>query len=423
VAITCCPSVVAEVVANSASGPLHLLWYRGFRRVTSDRIPLGIVAFYHNSFRREEQELLKTMGIGKKNDPEVQDVPAFGLERAAGTGVADTVAAPPPAAPQPMLSTQHVAAPALSAFHSMLGQSQPAAETTNTAASAQRVNYQVDPQSLLLQVILAHHHQQQRQTDAIAVLQQRQVSASAENLLQSQQRSDVAISNAAAAGGGNNNMALAVRSLLAHVLSNSSNQLQAQPQAQPGRPVQNLSGNQNSNSSNQLQAQLQAQPGLPVQNLSGNQNTCVGDIDDLIRRMFQNVTNNQSVHSTPGINQLLQNLTNPVQPAPSAGASAGATLSQLLQHLGNTINQSASGGNPSTLNQLAQSFSGRNYNQNTDGGGMDQTSNLIQQLQQVVNNNANANASANNNLAFIDLNDLLRLAQQLRSQQDRRDGS
>ena len=51
--------------------------HRGFRRLTSEKISKGFVAYYHNSFRVAEQHLLRTMGIGKKNDPAVRNAPAF----------------------------------------------------------------------------------------------------------------------------------------------------------------------------------------------------------------------------------------------------------------------------------------------------------------------------------------------------------
>ena len=84
-------SVGAQVLQDVPFSPaVHLLTlmqyvytvhHRGFRRVTSERVPSGCVAYYHNSFRKDEQHLLSTMGIGKKNDPTVHDMQAFGGEQ------------------------------------------------------------------------------------------------------------------------------------------------------------------------------------------------------------------------------------------------------------------------------------------------------------------------------------------------------
>ncbi|CAB9506998.1 shock factor protein 2 [Seminavis robusta] len=242
----------------------------GFRRVTSEGIAAGTVAYYHNSFRRAEQDLIKNMGIGKKNDPAVQDLQAFGgeqsmigsasaaitretLARSEGTMTAASASfghsqldghflETSMGRPQPAEPTHRGGAATLAALRSSSGLApSPARQESKTeAATSSNVLAQaglsgLDSQQMLLEAMLAR----QRQAD-VAALQEREAAMLAESIMQSRQqrRASAAISSAFASRDDDLSRKLAALAAASASRQPQHHQPPPQPQLNPFPPPQ-----------------------------------------------------------------------------------------------------------------------------------------------------------------------------------------
>lgn len=234
--------------------------HRGFRRVTSDNVPDGFVAYYHNSFRKDEQHLLRSMGIGKKNDPAVRDTQAFAGEQsmigsasAATTAVAAATASP--VTQNPSLFSGMVASPTMAPAHPSgaysIGSltaaaaalpSSPAAQESKSdvaGVSVAQGSGQQDLQQVLLEAMLAR----QRQADLSAAIQHRQTAMLAESLRhqQSQQQQQRVSALSSALLGQNDTLARQLTLLAAHHQHQQQTQL-FQPPRQLVLPGQQQQG-------------------------------------------------------------------------------------------------------------------------------------------------------------------------------------
>jgi hypothetical protein len=237
---------------------------RGFRRVTSEGLAPGTVAYYHNSFRKQEQELLKTMGIGKKNDSAVQDLQPFGGENSmigsASAAISResltrsearlTVASAPITHGQ--LLDRHILEASMGrrqpsqeevgAFAAALMSSQglpsPVRQESKTDAATSNVLAQaglqgMDSQQLLLDAMLAR----QRQTDVTA-LQERGAAILAERLLlqQADQRRASATITSTLASARDDDYALQLAAFAANTPNRQQQHHRAPPQQNPFVP-------------------------------------------------------------------------------------------------------------------------------------------------------------------------------------------
>lgn len=242
----------------------------GFRRVTSEGVQPGFVAYYHNSFRKDEQQLLRSMGIGKKNDPVVCDMQSFGGEQSMIGSASAAAAAGSAAARERENVGTHIYAAALRSPTRQRpnlypGASSPAAsqssayaianlpaavampsfniqESKSEVASNGAAMPQLDVQQVLLESMLAR----QRQTDRMAHhQQQRQAAMLAEGLrLQQSQQQQRASSNAAfstAMAGRNDDLARQLGLITGHPSIFGQQPNQYHPQQHLGRPGQHSS--------------------------------------------------------------------------------------------------------------------------------------------------------------------------------------
>ena len=205
-ALFVCPKSLHTSDSRANLSSSMFLYHRGFRRVTSEKVPDGWVAYYHNSFRKDEQHLLRSMGIGKKNDSAVQDIHAFGQQPMIGAaGAAAAVAAAAAGSPvtqRPSLMPGAVASPTLprtsqassysidrissvaAAAAAALPSSPSIQESKADAAhvlSAQAGGQQ-DLQQILLEAMLSRQHQ----ADLAAALQRQRTSMFAESIRRQQ---------------------------------------------------------------------------------------------------------------------------------------------------------------------------------------------------------------------------------------------
>ena len=230
---------------------------RGFRRVTSE-VPEGLVAYYHNSFRKDEQELISTMGIGKKNDPEGTDLQVFGGEHSSMIASASAAIASVTRETREGSSHPHQSArtatllqptnpyavasnispgsldQTLLLYNSLAaGAASPQIQESKTDTSAEifarapqqempnfmTTRPQLDPQQVLLEAMLARQHH----TDT-AALQEREVARLAESILlqQSQHQRANAAAMVASFTGRSDDFAQKVAALTGHSTASAS---------------------------------------------------------------------------------------------------------------------------------------------------------------------------------------------------------